>query len=114
MKKILLILAAALVLIGGGYSWYHARYGGTSYYVKIREDGEVVKLSSDGGQQLTRYNYKMNGLDSKGKKKELEFMSHHNLRHEAYLKVLNNNKKGVISWEEVQRNDIPEKVLSKI
>ncbi|EKF50884.1 YxeA family protein [Lactococcus garvieae] len=105
MKKILLILAAALVLIGGGYSWYHASYGGTSYYVKIREDG---------GQQLTRYNYKMDGLDSKGKKKELEFMSHHNLRHEAYLKVLNNNKKGVISWEEVQRNDIPEKVLSKI
>lgn len=41
-------------------------------------------------------------------------MSHHNLKHEAYLEVLYNKKKGVMSWEERQRNEVPKEALKHL
>ena len=59
-------------------------------------------------------NYKIMGYASDGKEKEVEFMSHHNLKHEAYLEVLYNKKKGVMSWEERQRNEVPKEALKHL
>ena len=44
----------------------------------------------------------------------MEFTGSHNLRHDAYLRLVYNDKKGVTSWEEVQKQDIPQKVQNKI
>ncbi|MFK4935723.1 YxeA family protein [Lactococcus garvieae] len=114
MKKILLGLAALILIIGGGFTWYNTNYGGHTYYIQIHGDGEVKELTSNGGTPLKRYNYKIMGYDSDGKEKEVEFMSHHNLKHEAYLEVLYNKKKGVMSWEERQRNEVPKEALKHL
>lgn len=115
MKKVLVgIIALILIVIGGGYAWYNTAYGGDSYYVHIQEDGVAKKEKDDSGQEFTRYYYTLTDYDEKGASKELEFTGSHNLRQDAYLKVIYNDKKGVTSWEEVQKSDIPQKVLSKI
>ena len=39
MKKILVtLIAGALLIIGGGYTWYNYEYGGQEYYVQIHTD----------------------------------------------------------------------------
>ena len=58
MKKVLVgIVALVLILVGGGYTWYHTAYGGDSYYVHIQEDGIAKKEKDDSGQEFTRYYY---------------------------------------------------------
>ena len=115
MKKVLVgIVALVLILVGGGYTWYHTAYGGDSYYVHIQEDGIAKKEKDDSGQEFTRYYYTLTGYYEKGEAKEMEFTGSHNLRHDAYLRLVYNDKKGVTSWEEVQKQDIPQKVQNKI
>ena len=108
------IVAVVLIVIGGGYAWYNSEYGGTEYYVQIHEDGKIEKLKADNGDTITRYNYSITGYDSKGNSQTLKMGESHNLKHDAYLEVLNNKKKGVIKWKEVQEKDVPEKAIEKI
>lgn len=115
MKKVLVgIVALVLIVVGGGYACYHTAYGGDSYYVHIQEDGVAKKEKDDSGQEFTRYYYTLTGYDEKGEAKEMNFTGDHNLRHDAYLRLVYNDKKGVTSWEEVQKQDIPQKALNKI
>ena len=116
MKKILFgIVALVVIVIGSGYAWYKVSYGGTEYYLQIKNDGKVVTGEKTyGGGKWKDYEYKIPAYTKDGKEKTLDFMGGHNLKHGAYLKVLNNNKKGVTSWEEVKKKDVPEKALSKI
>lgn len=44
----------------------------------------------------------------------MNFTGDHNLRLDAYLRLVYNDKKGVTSWEEVQKQDVPQKALNKI
>lgn len=115
MKKILLaFVAGLLLLIGGGYTWYHIQHGGEKYYVQIKEDGEKKVERFDNGKQFDQYYYDMTGYNAKGESKELKYTADHNLKHEAYLKITYNARKGVTKWEEVQKEDVPEKALNKI
>ncbi|WP_232252368.1 YxeA family protein [Lactococcus garvieae] len=107
-------LAALLVIVGGAYTWYSSEYGGKIVYVKIQEDGKLEKVKSDDGRNIKRYNYSLNGYDKGGQSQKIKLSDSRNLRHDAYLKVLNNKKKGVMNWEEVYKKDIPEKALGKI
>lgn len=115
MKKILIgLVMIALLLVGGGYAWYNSEYGGTEYYLQIKNDGKVVTGDKTYGGKWKDYEYKILGYTKNGQEKTLEFMGGHNLKHGAYLKVINNKKNGVTSWEEVQKKEVPEKALSKI
>ena len=67
MKKVLVgIVALVLIVVGGGYAWYHTAYGGDSYYVHIQEDGVAKKEKDDSVQEFTRYYYTLTGYDEKG------------------------------------------------
>lgn len=114
MKKILLGLVVLVLIIGGGFTWYNSEYGAKTYYIQIHEDGKMKKIEANNGDTITRYMYSVTGYDKEGKSQHLEMGESHNLRHDAFIKVLNNKKKGVISWEEVQKKDVPEKALDKI
>lgn len=48
------------------------------------------------------------------KKKRVTFMADHNLRKEAYLKLTVNSVKGVTSWEEVKKSEVPKEALKKL
>lgn len=90
--------------------------GGDSYYVQITTDGEKVAAKDDQGNPLNEYKYELPGYDKDAKKKNLEFLAIKDrpLKKEAYLKVTWNKSKGVTSYEEVQKNDIPEKALKQL
>jgi len=115
MKKILIgLVALLLVVVGGAYTWYHISYGGENYYMQVTQDGEKVKSKDDSGKSYTYYEYKTVAYQKAGKSKHLDFTATHNLRHQAYLEITYNNRKGVTSWEEVKKADVPEKALAKI
>ncbi|HAP15385.1 MULTISPECIES: YxeA family protein [Lactococcus] len=115
MKKVLFGLLAFVVIIGGlGYGWYKTSYGGTERYVKITEDGRKKVIKADSGERFTDYEYEMTAYDKKGDEKEVSFTAQHNLRKNAYLKLIDNKVKGITSWEEVQEKDLPSKAKEKL
>ncbi|QPS71399.1 YxeA family protein [Lactococcus garvieae] len=115
MKKVLLgLVAVALLLIGGGYTWYHSQYGGQDYYIQIHKDGEKLTQKTQDGGTWHGFGYDEKAYSKTGQEKELKFTTVRNLRQEAYLKLIWNRKNGVISWEEVQKKDVPEKALNNI
>jgi conserved hypothetical protein TIGR01655 len=115
MKKILIALLAVLILIfGGSFALVKITYGGPVYYVQIKEDGKVKNTHFANGETVKRYDYSINGYNSKGEVKVLNFDADHNLRHEAYLKLTYNKNKGVTKWEEVEKSKIPQKAFNRI
>ena len=108
------LVALILIVIGGGFAFYKATYGGASYYVQITEDGKEKEVSLANGTSVKRYDYSIEAFDSKGQEKVIKFDTDHNLRHEAYLKMTYNKTKGVTSWEEVEQAKVPEKALAAL
>jgi uncharacterized protein (TIGR01655 family) len=117
MKKIIPVFILALVIVGG-FTWYQVNYGGSDYYAVITTDGEKeVKKTDYGNGTFTYYNYKVTAANKKGNTKELKFNtggSEKPIKKEAILKFKVNNKKGVLSWESVDKSDIPEKAWKVI
>lgn len=117
MKKIMITLGVLAVLLVGGFSLLqHFIMGGTEYYVQITTDGEKIDGKDDSGNPIVSYRYELPGYDEEGDSKTLNFDSfaERPLRKTAYLKVTWNKNKGVTSWEEVQKNQIPTKALTHL
>ncbi|MCC4119340.1 YxeA family protein [Lactococcus lactis] len=112
MKKIFFGLATVLlvILIGSGYTWYKVNYGGTAYYVGKEEE----KITSESSAKYKQYAYDIDSYQKDGKVKRVDFNTDHNLRKEAYLKLKVNPTKGVISWEEVKKSEVPKAALEKL
>lgn len=114
MKKILFGIIALIILIGGsGFAWYKVTYGGGTYYVQITKDGKE-KQETANGQKFSRFTYNIDSYQKDGKEKKVEFTAGHNLRKEAYLKLTVNSVKGVTSWEEVKKAEVPKEALKKL
>lgn len=114
MTKLVLIVFIAILISAGGIVWYVENYSNKSFYVQIYNDGDIEHDTSRSSSLLGFYRYKIKGVDAEGVEKALDFTANYNLRHEAYLKVRENSKRGVISWEEIQRISIPKKALDSL
>lgn len=115
MKKILFgVIAVLLILVGAGFAWYRVEYGGTAYYVKITENGTKTTEKDDQGQTFYLYDYDQKAFDKSGHSRQIEFTADHNLRHQAYLQLTYNQKKGVTNWEERSSKQVPEKALAQL
>ena len=119
MKKAVLIILGLIVVGGGagGYFWYQDNYGGDSYYTKITTTPEQHMEKDDSGKDFPFYTYEdQPAYDEKGTEKDIELHEGRDkpLRLDAYLKLLVNDKKGVISWEEVSEKDVPKAALAKM
>ena len=90
------ICIAALYFFESYESVYHTQIDNT----------KVAKLSSTDDM---KYEYTLDCYNEKGKKKELKFKTSRELREDAFLK-LEVKTFGVHSWEEVQYDELPEKV----
>lgn len=77
------------------------------YYTKI-DNTKVERIS------IEKYEYNLKGYDKDGESKDLKFETTRELRDTAYLKVECMLFRGVISWSEVELEDIPEKAGSKL
>lgn len=116
MKKIIkrvLPIIFIFMLLGGSIYIYQYFYGGTYYYTKIDEQYESVSDSVDqnGAKRGVIYTYNLDSFDDQGEQLNIQFDTYlgRPLKSDAFLKVLVNKKSKIISWEEVQVNEIPEK-----
>lgn len=75
------------------------------YYTQI-DNTKIEKISSS---DEMKYEYTLDCYNEKGKKKELKFKTSRELREDAFLK-LEVKTLEVHSWEEVQYDELPEKV----
>lgn len=116
MKKILAFLVVLVIFAGGSYFAYNYYYGGDDYYTKIVTDGTHDTVTSDSGEVFDRFTYEQQAYDTDGNQKNVELIETREkpLRVNAYLKLLVNERKGVISWEEVQQDDVPDQALNQL
>lgn len=75
------------------------------YFTKI-DNTKIEKISSSDDM---KYEYSLDCYDENGNKKEINFKTARELREDAYLK-LQVRTFGVHSWEEVEYNELPDKV----
>ncbi|PGM68735.1 YxeA family protein [Bacillus cereus] len=102
MKKYITVLGFVLMLSVFSIGCHSIKKWGTdSYYVQITTDGQL--------QDNHRYEYRLQGFNEKGTEKEMVFDAERKLKKDAFLKVYYDKDKGVKTWEEVKKDNIPEK-----
>lgn len=116
-KKVLIGvgIASVLVLVGFfGYTLLVKGVGSDYYYTKIATEGTRFTDKDSEGVEHIDYKYELTGFNEKGNKVELSFRGSKEvpLKKDAYLKVSYSSGKGVTSWEEVKKNQVPEKALA--
>ena len=80
-------------------------YQESTYYTRI-DNTKVEQLSSGD----MRYEYTLDAYNEKGNSKEVTFKTSRELKDDAYLKLDVLLTRGVKSWEEVQYDELPDKV----
>ena len=80
-------------------------YQESTYYTRI-DNTKVEQL--DSGDM--RYEYTLDAYNEKGNSKEVTFKTSRELKDNAYLKLDVMLTRGVKSWEEVQFDELPDKV----
>ena len=104
-EKIPMIIAVVVAIAICIAALYFFESYESVYYTQI-DNTKVAKLSSTDDM---KYEYTLDCYNEKGKKKELKFKTSRELREDAFLK-LEVKTFGVHSWEEVQYDELPEKV----
>ena len=84
-------------------------YQSTDYYVKV--DNTKLKALSE---EDMKFEYTLDGYNSKGRFKKLTFKTSRKLKEGAYLKLEVMYVRGVINWEEVTFKQIPTKAQTKL
>ena len=116
MKKIIAALVFTAIFLGGCFLNYDYYYGGSDYYTVINDAGEHDTEVSDEGVVENIYRYTQTAYSASGDVKTVKMNEHRSapLKEGAYLKLLVNPNKGVISWEEVSEEDVPQAALEKL
>lgn len=113
LKKITLGIMSIIILAGLyiGYSVHESR-SGESYYLQLRYIPKCKPI--EGGELDCTYNEV--SFNSKGDKKDVEFFSIKSrpLKKGAYLEVIVNDERGVVTYREVNKKDIPKSALEKL
>lgn len=89
-----------------GLAYYFLVYQTKEYYVQI--DNTKVELLTTTDNM--KYCYTLTAFDEAGKEKEIEFKTTRELREGAYLKLDVMAFRGVVSWNEVQKEELPDRV----
>ncbi|MCY8008685.1 YxeA family protein [Bacillus haynesii] len=90
------------------------RVGTDEYYVHITGNGKEDTSKFDDGEEYSVFKYVLAGFDEDGQEKTMEFTADKNLRIGAFLRLFYSENKGVKSWEEVEKDDIPEKAKDRL
>lgn len=90
------------------------RLGADSYYLQITESGNEIEGKISTGDVIIRYEYALPAFNEEGNEKALTFRSRHVLRQNAYLELFLKDGKGITSYREVKKKEVPEKALEKL
>lgn len=105
-EKLPMIIAIIAVIAICGVAVYFMEFHQEVYYTQI-DNTKIEKLSISDDM---KYEYTLDCYNENGKKKEIKFKTSRELREDAYLKLEVMIVTGVHAWEEVQYNELPEKV----
>ncbi len=83
-------------------------YQESTYYTQV--DNTKVETLDSGDM---RYEYTLDAYNENGKSKGVTFKTSRELKDDAYLKLDIMITRGVKTWEEVQFDDLPDKVQEK-
>lgn len=110
------LLSLSLIVCGGLWKLYNDNYAGNIYYTQILVTPEKENEKGSKSNNWSVYNYDQNVYSETKETKIVHMREHRNspLRLNAYLKLLVNDKKGVLTWEEVEKREIPQKVLEQM
>ncbi|MBE1555229.1 YxeA family protein [Sporosarcina limicola] len=117
MKKGIAALVVIAVIIGVVFGFRNVnlnRLGAVSHYVQITESGTKIEDTISTGEVIVRYEYTLPAYNKEGNKKELTFRSNHELRKDAYLNLFLKDGKGVTSYQEVKKEEIPAEAMKKL
>ncbi|WP_163102829.1 YxeA family protein [Peribacillus alkalitolerans] len=113
MKKLILFGVAIGALLIGGLLFIQNinvnRIGANQYYTQIEGQGKKLVGKADNGETFISYEYELPAFNKKGQEKTLTFTSHKQLRDKAYLCLFVKDGKGVTSYQEVTKKELPEK-----
>lgn len=104
-EKIPMIIALIVAIVICVGAFYFLESYETVYYTKI----DNTKIQSISATDDMKYEYTLDCYNENGKKKELKFKTSRELKENAYL-MLKVRVMGVHTWQEVQYNELPEKV----
>lgn len=82
----------------------------SEYYVQV-DNSKIEQISRTDNM---KYKYTLTGYNKNGNSKELEFNTSRELREGAYLKLDVMLLRGVITWEEVEPTELPDKVKTEM
>ncbi len=100
---IIMIILAIAICVG---AMYFMEFNSFTYYTQI-DNSKIQELSISDDM---KYKYTLDCYNEKGKKKEISFKTSRQLRESAFLKLKVITFTGVNSWEEVQYEELPDKV----
>ena len=119
-KKIGSILIVGIILLIPflGYElWYVPNYAGEDYYTFVGDSYQEVIEKDDSGNDYRAYYYRQKSYDKDGNEKLLKFNSAigRPIKPDNFIKVTYNEKRDlVLSWEKVQKNEVPTKSFDAI
>jgi uncharacterized protein (TIGR01655 family) len=118
MKK-LIIAILFLIVLGAGFLSFMKnlninRIGADQYYVQIKGKGVEKVDKTDNGEKITWYEYTLSAFNKDGEEKKLTFTASKQLREDAYLCLYVKDETKVTSYNEVKKDELPEKVKGKL
>lgn len=105
-EKLPMIIVILIAVAICGIAIYFMEFSEAIYYTQI-DNNKIEKISSSDDM---KYQYTLKCYNENGKEKELTFKTSRELKEDAYLKLEVKMITGVHSWEEVQYNELPNKV----
>lgn len=105
LSFIFVIIAVFLCIL----AYYLFVMQSTDYYTKI-DNSKILELPVTDSM---KYEYSLLSYNGGGNSKEIKFKTERILKEGAYLKLDYMITRGVVSWEEVTYEELPEKVKEK-
>lgn len=111
VKRIISIVLTLLVLgaLAGAF-WLTNSDNASIWYAQVND--AVAQEKSDGDEEL--WEYTLNAYNDGGASRQLTFTAGKRLRDGAYLKLAYLPVREVISWEEVQPDQLPQAVRERL
>lgn len=101
------IIVAAVITACAGF-WYLTRMVSTDYhdfYTRV-DNNRVTEIDDDD----FNYEYTLQSFDEDGDSKEYKFMTTDLLAKDAFLHLYTLPFRGVVNWEYIKADELPEKV----
>ena len=108
-EKIPMIIAVIIVIALMAGAFYFLLIHKNVYYVQI----DNTKLEQVSNKDDMKYQYTLTAYNKNGKSKEIQFKTSRELREGAYIELETMSVRGVVSWKEVQVNELPDKVKTE-